>query len=45
MLTLLAGLLPCGIGFFVAVPVVTAATVYAHEDIFAGSRQAQTPVA
>jgi hypothetical protein len=34
-LILLAGLLACGIGFFVAVPVVTAATIYAYEDIFA----------
>lgn len=45
ILILLAGLLACGIGFFAALPVVTAATVYAYEDIFAGSRQPQAPLA
>ncbi len=30
----LLGLLACGLGLFVAIPVVTAATVYAYQDIF-----------
>jgi hypothetical protein len=37
VLLVLAGLLVCGIGVFVAYPVVTAAVVFAYEDIF-GSR-------
>lgn len=34
LLVLLAGVLACGIGLFVTVPIATAATVYAYEDIF-----------
>jgi uncharacterized membrane protein len=38
LLVLLAGMLCFVVGFFVALPIVTAATVYAYEDIF-GSRK------
>jgi GYF domain 2 len=34
LLCLLAGVLICCVGFFIALPVVTAAIVYAYEDIF-----------
>jgi len=34
LLVLIAGVLCFVIGFFVALPIVTAATVYAYEDIF-----------
>lgn len=34
LLVLLAGLLVCFVGMFIALPVVTAATVYAYEEIF-----------
>jgi len=42
LLVLLAGVLCFVVGFFVALPVVTAATVYAYEDIF-GSRRIEPP--
>lgn len=41
-LILLAGLLACGIGVLLALPVTTAATVYAYEDVF-GSRARAEP--
>ena len=34
LLMLLGGMLLCCVGFFIALPIVTAATVYAYEDIF-----------
>ncbi len=34
MLAIIAGVLLCGIGIFIALPIVKAATVYAYEDIF-----------
>jgi hypothetical protein len=36
LIVLLAGVLACGIGVFVAMPIATAASVYAYEDIFGG---------
>jgi len=34
LLVLLAGLIALGVGVFIALPIITAATVYAYEDIF-----------
>ena len=45
LLLLLCGLLLCGIGVFIAIPIVRAATVYAYEDIFSGGPAATTPSA
>jgi uncharacterized membrane protein len=42
LLALILGLAACVVGFFIALPVVVAATVYAYEDIF-GSRGATFP--
>ena len=42
LLVLLAGVLCFVVGFFVALPIVTAAIVYAYEDIF-GSRRMDPP--
>ncbi len=39
------GLLACGVGIFVAMPVILAATAYAYEDIFGtGSASPAQPV-
>src|SRR5207237_1815116 len=35
-LILLCGTLACGIGVFIAIPIVRAAAIYAYEDIFVG---------
>jgi uncharacterized membrane protein len=43
LLVLLAGILFFVVGFFVALPLVTAATVYAYEDIFGSRRIAPPP--
>lgn len=43
LLVALLGLLLCGIGFFIAVPVISAATVYAYEDIFGATNQPSAP--
>jgi hypothetical protein len=43
LLLLIVGLLVCLVGVFIAVPVVTAATVYAYEDIF-GTKSSATAI-
>jgi hypothetical protein len=45
LLVLLAGVLACGIGVFVAMPIATAASVYAYKDIFGShpSRPVEPP--
>jgi len=45
LLLLLCGSLLCGIGVFIAIPIVKAATVYAYEDIFSGGPAVTTPSA
>ena len=42
-LVIIAGALLCGIGLFVAMPVVKAATVYAYEDIFGARTPGNLP--
>lgn len=42
LLVVVAGILCFVLGLFVALPIVTAATVYAYEDIF-GSRRMEPP--
>ncbi len=45
VLWLLVGLLVCCVGFFIALPVTTAAIVYAYQDIFGSSPAAPAPAA
>jgi hypothetical protein len=41
-LVMLCGVLACGVGIFIALPIIKAATVYAYEDIF-GNRLPAAP--